>query len=183
MEEVEQEAERINRRFRTGSWKPIIFLNRHHSHDEIQQYYQAADFCLVTALHDGMNLVAKEYVAARDDEQGVLILSRFTGASHELADALIVNPYDTTELAALIHTALTMPAEEKSARMRRMRAVVKENNVFRWAGSLIGELAAIRLEPAEPEWAAIAATEERRHVRILGEEAAVKINAGTAGRG
>ena len=183
MEEVEEEAERINRRFRTGSWKPIIFLNRHHSHDEIQQYYQAADFCLVTALHDGMNLVAKEYVAARDDEQGVLILSRFTGASHELADALIVNPYDTTELAALIHTALTMPAEEKSARMRRMRAVVKENNVFRWAGSLIGELAAIRLEPAEPEWAAIAAAEESRHVRILGEEAAVKINAGTAGRG
>ena len=157
--EVEEEAERINRRFRSRSWKPIIFLNRHHSRDEIQQYYQAADFCMVTALHDGMNLVAKEYAAARHDEQGVLILSRFTGASHELTDALIVNPYDTGELAAAIHTALTMPAEDKRARMQRMRTVVKENNVYRWAGSLIGELAAIRLEP---DAALVAVAEETR---------------------
>ena len=148
MTEVEAEAERINRRFRTGTWKPIVFLNRHHSHAEIQAYYRAADLCLVTSLHDGMNLVAKEFVAARDDEQGVLILSRFTGASHELADALVVNPYDTDELAQAIHTALTMPAEERRARMQRMRAVVQENNVYRWAGDLIGELAAIRLAPA-----------------------------------
>ena len=146
--EVEEEAERINRRFRTGAWKPIVFLNRHHSHEEIQPYYREADVCLVTSLHDGMNLVAKEYVAARDDEQGALILSRFTGASHELADALVVNPYDTDELARAIHTALTMPPEERQARMQRMRAVVQENNVYRWAGNLIGELAGIRLEPA-----------------------------------
>ena len=92
-----------------------------------------------------MNLVAKEYVVARKDEQGVLILSRFTGASQELADALVVNPYDTDELAQAIHTALTMPPEERRARMQRMRAVVQENNVYRWAGELIGELAAIRL--------------------------------------
>src|SRR5206468_2762764 len=82
-----------------GGWKPIVFLNRHHSHEEIKLYYRAADFCLVTSLHDGMNLVAKEYAAARHDDQGSLILSRFTGASHELADALAVNPYDTAELA------------------------------------------------------------------------------------
>jgi len=147
--EVEEEAERINRRFRTGAWRPIVFLNRHHSHAEIQPYYREADVCLVTSLHDGMNLVAKEYIAARADGQGALILSRFTGASHELADALVVNPYDTDELAQAIHRALTMPPEERQARMQRMRAVVQENNVYRWAGNLIGELAAIRL--GQPE--------------------------------
>ena len=146
--EVEEEAERINRRFRTGAWRPIVLLKRHHSHAEIQPYYREAAVCLVTSLHDGMNLVAKEYVAARADEQGALVLSRFTGASHELADALVVNPYDTDELAQSIHAALTMPVEEQKARMRGMRAVVQENNVFRWAGNLIGELAAIRLQPA-----------------------------------
>jgi trehalose 6-phosphate synthase len=146
--EVHEEAERINRRFRTGSWRPIVFLNRHHSHDEIRPYYCEADVCLVTSLHDGMNLVAKEYIAARADAQGALILSRFTGASHELADAIVVNPYDTDELAQAIHTALTMAPEERNARMQRMRAVVQENNVYRWAGDLIGELAGIRLAPA-----------------------------------
>ena len=156
MTEVEQEAERINRRFRAGSWRPIVLLERHHSHEEIQPYYRAADFCLVTSLHDGMNLVAKEYVAARDDEQGALILSRFTGASHELADALVVNPYDMDELAEAIHTALTMPADERNDRMRRLRAVIREHNVYRWAGSLIAELARVRLQtpaaslPEEP---------------------------------
>ncbi len=151
MTEVEEEAERINQRFRTGAWRPIVYLNRHHSHAEIQPYYREADVCLVTSLHDGMNLVAKEYVVARKDEQGSLILSRFTGASHELADALVVNPYDTDELAQAIHTALTMPPEERHARMQRMRATVQENNVYRWAGDLIGELAAIRLAPAPAE--------------------------------
>ena len=146
MAEVEQEAERINRRFRSGSWKPIVLLKRHHSHEEIQRFYRAADFCMVTSLHDGMNLVAKEYVAARDDERGSLILSRFTGASHELADALAVNPYNSEELAHAIHTALTMPAEECHERMRRMRAVIRENNIYRWAGDLISELAKVRLE-------------------------------------
>jgi trehalose-6-phosphate synthase len=146
--EVEQEAERINKRFKTGAWKPIVLLNRHHSHAEIQPYYREADVCLVTSLHDGMNLVAKEYVASRYDNQGTLILSRFTGASHELADALVVNPYDTDELARAIHTALTMAPEEQRVRMQRMRTVVQENNVYRWAGNLIGELAGIRLEPA-----------------------------------
>jgi len=91
-----------------------------------------------------MNLVAKEFVAARTDEQGVLILSRFTGASHELADALTVNPYDTEELAHAIHRALEMAPEERRIRMQRMRATVRERNIYRWAGSLIGELCAIR---------------------------------------
>ncbi len=159
MSEVEEEAERINRRLRTGNWKPIVFLSRHHSHAEIQPYYREADVCLVTSLHDGMNLVAKEYIAARADGEGALILSRFTGASHELADALVVNPYDIDELAQAIHTALTMPPAERQARMQRMRAVVQENNVYRWAGNLIGELAAIRLADAP------ASTPEARRFR------------------
>ena len=147
MTEVKQEVERINRNLRTGSsWKPIVFAPSHHSHKELEAYYREADLCMVTSLHDGMNLVAKEYVEARHDDQGMLILSRFTGASHELSDALVVNPYDTDELAQAIHTALTMPAGEKRMRMQRMRSVVKENNVYRWAGNLIGELAGIRLE-------------------------------------
>src|SRR5260370_26876174 len=87
-------SQRINGRLQTDKWKPIVFLNRQHSHQEIQNYYRAAHFCLVTSLHDGMNLVAKEFVAARHDERGVLILSCFTGAAHELHDALQINPYD-----------------------------------------------------------------------------------------
>ncbi len=121
MEEVTAEAERINRRFRAGAWRPIVLLARHHSHEQIQPYYRCADVCLVTSLHDGMNLVAKEYVASRADEQGALILSRFAGASHELTDALIVNPYDTEALADAIHRALSMAPEERRSRMVRMR--------------------------------------------------------------
>ena len=122
-----------------------MLLKRQHSHREIQPYYRAADLCLVTSLHDGMNLVAKELHGERgDDEQGVLILSRFAGASQELSDALIVNPYDTEELADTIHRALEMPPDERSVRMQRMRAIVRERNVYRWAGNLIGELCEIR---------------------------------------
>src|SRR5215471_7156039 len=144
MEEVTSEAERINRRFQTAEWKPIVLLTRTHSHEEILPYYRTADVCLVTSLHDGMNLVAKEFVASRWDDQGVLVLSRFTGASHELADALVVNPYDTGELACALQRALEMPAEERRIRMQRMRATVRERNIYRWAGSLIGELCEIR---------------------------------------
>jgi len=149
MKEVEEEAERINRRFGAGAWKPILFLERHHTKEEVLRYYRAADFCLVTSLHDGMNLVAKEYVASRRDERGALILSRFAGASHELVDALVVNPYDTGELAEAIHAALAMAPEESHARMQRLRSQVREHNVYRWAGSLITELAGIRLEITE----------------------------------
>jgi trehalose-6-phosphate synthase len=151
MLEVEQEAERINRRFQSNDWKPIVLLTRHHSRDEILPYYRTADVCMVTSLHDGMNLVAKEYVAACNDGQGALILSRFTGASHELVDALIVNPYDTEEMAAAIHRALEMPPEERGLRMGHMRANVKDHNIYRWAGNLIAELCDIRPASASPE--------------------------------
>ena len=150
--EVLAEADRINRRYQTTDWKPIVFLNRQHSHAEILPYYQTADLCLVSSLHDGMNLVAKEFVASREDEHGVLILSRFAGAAHELADALVVNPYDTEEMAEAIARALTMPPQELRIRMQRMRATVHERNIYRWAGTLMEELCRIRTGPALEEF-------------------------------
>jgi alpha,alpha-trehalose-phosphate synthase [UDP-forming] len=145
MAEVTAEAERINRRFQTPNWRPIIFQNRQHSHHEIEHYYRAADLCLVTSLHDGMNLVAKEFIAARDDEDGVLVLSRFTGAARELRDALLVNPYDIDQTAEAIRLALVMDPEEKRQRMQHMRKLVREQNIYRWAGDLIGELCDVRI--------------------------------------
>lgn len=155
--ELDAEVERINRRFQTRQWKPILFLKKHHSQEEIAPFYRAADLCLVTSLHDGMNLVAKEFVASRADLRGVLILSRFAGASRELRDALLVNPYDIEQVAEAIHSALTMNSEEQQVRMERMRRTVQEHNVYRWAANLVAELARIHpvLEhepaPAQPQ--------------------------------
>jgi alpha,alpha-trehalose-phosphate synthase [UDP-forming] len=146
--EVEAEADRINWRFQSNQWKPIVLLNRQHSHKEIAPYYRSADLCLVTSLHDGMNLVAKEFVATRNDERGALILSCFTGAARELRDALQVNPYDIDQTAEAIRAALEMPPDEKQIRMQRMRKLVREHNIYRWAGSLIGELCEVRLDDA-----------------------------------
>ena len=147
--EVEDEANRINARFKRGKWKPIVLQNRQHSHLEVQRYYRAAHLCMVTSLHDGMNLVAKEYIAARRDERGVLILSQFTGAARELHDAIIVNPYDIQATAVAIAQAIEMNVGEMVDRMRRMRKSVKEHNIYWWAGSLIGELCDLRLEDDE----------------------------------
>jgi trehalose 6-phosphate synthase len=144
MTEVEEIVDKVNWRFQTKGWKPIMFLKAHHSHEEINRFYKIADICMVTSLHDGMNLVAKEYVVTRDDEDGILILSQFTGASRELKDAIIVNPYDAEEMANAIHTSLTMNSSERTERMQRMRTVVKENNIYRWAGNLITSLARLR---------------------------------------
>ena len=147
--EVSAEAERINARFQTARWKPIVFLKKHHSHEEIARYYNAASFCMVTSLHDGMNLVAKEFVAAREDQRGALILSTFAGAAHELSDALLVNPYDVSQLADTILRALEMPEAEQSERMQRMRHDVRERNVYRWAAHLLSDLTEIRIETPE----------------------------------
>ncbi|HUA16862.1 MAG TPA: trehalose-6-phosphate synthase [Verrucomicrobiae bacterium] len=147
--EVEAEADRINWRFQSDKWKPIVLLNRHHSRKEIQPYYRAADLCLVTALHDGMNLVAKEFISSRHDERGVLVLSCFTGAARELRDALQVNPYDIDQTAEAIRAALEMSAEEKESRMQQMRKLVREHNVYRWAANLIGAVCDVRLDTVE----------------------------------
>ncbi len=143
--EVDAEAERINWKFKKRDWRPIVFLKHHHNHKEILPYYRVANVCLVTSLHDGMNLVAKEFVTSRDDEGGALILSPFAGAARELRDALIVNPYDTERLADAVRFAIEMKPEERTDRMRRMREMVREHNIYRWAGELIEELTRVRL--------------------------------------
>jgi trehalose 6-phosphate synthase len=135
---------RINGRFGRGGPPPIVLKVEHHEPREVYEYFRAADLCFVSSLHDGMNLVAKEFVAARDDNRGVLILSQFTGASRELPEALIVNPYDADQCAAALNMALTMAADEQRDRMRLMRDLVAEFNVFRWAGRMLLDAAAMR---------------------------------------
>ncbi len=130
-------VERINARFGRGGWLPIALRRSHHEPPEVFRHYRAADFCHVGSLADGMNLVAKEFVAARDDGRGVLILSSFTGAARELSEALVVNPYDTTQSAQAMAAALEMPVEEQQARMTAMRMFVAEFNVYRWAERML----------------------------------------------
>ena len=139
-----QEVERINARFKNDSWRPIVLVDSHQDPARVFELYRAADLCLVTSLHDGMNLVAKEFVAARDDEDGVLILSTFTGAARELVEALLVNPFNVTETAAAIGEAIRMSRAERRQRMRLMRQTVKDNNVYRWAGRMLVDIARIR---------------------------------------
>lgn len=149
IDEITKEVERINTKYKTKNWQPILLLMKHHSHKDILPFYKAADVCLVTSLHDGMNLVAKEFISARNDEQGVLILSQFTGASRELQDSLIVNPYDIGQTSQAIKSALEMPKEEQVKRMKHMREIVKSNNIYRWAGELVGQLTQVRAESEE----------------------------------
>jgi len=146
---VEETVQRINTRFQTPHWRPIVLINRQCNHEEVDRWYRAADICLVTSLHDGMNLVAKEYLAAHDDEDGVLVLSKFTGAAVELGDALIVNPYDIEAVARAIHEGLEMNRIERHARMQRMRRHILEYNVYRWAASILGDLRELRIENGE----------------------------------
>jgi trehalose-6-phosphate synthase len=137
-------AQRINQRYSDGSYAPIILKIEHHEQEQLHEYYRAADVCLVTSLHDGMNLVAKEFIAARDDERGVLLLSQFTGAARELHEALVINPYHIEQGAEALYRAVTMPAVEQRERMRSMRALVKDFNVYRWAGRMLLDAARLR---------------------------------------
>jgi trehalose 6-phosphate synthase len=137
-------VQRINDRFGRGTYRPLHLLLEHHEHYAINVAYRGADCCYVSSLHDGMNLVAKEFVAARSDEQGVLLLSQFTGAAREMPDALIVNPYDLEQAAAALYAAITMPAREQRERMRALRAHVRQHNVYRWAGRMLMDAATIR---------------------------------------
>jgi trehalose 6-phosphate synthase len=137
-------AAEINARHADAKCPPIVLLVEHHEPDAVYEYLRAADICMVTSLHDGMNLVAKEFVAARDDEQGVLILSQFAGASRELPEALVVNPYDADQCAAALQLGLTMSTGEQRERMRFMRGVVREFNVHRWAGRMLLDAAVMR---------------------------------------
>ena len=141
---VERLAERINQRFGKKDYRPIILLRSHHEPPEVFRFFRAADFCYVSSLHDGMNLVAKEFVAARSDLKGVLVLSEFTGAARELTEALIVNPYDLEGSSEAIAAALAMPEDEQLDRMRSMRSLLVQFNVYRWAGKMLVDAARLR---------------------------------------
>jgi trehalose-6-phosphate synthase len=138
-------SEQINKRFGRAGYQPVHLLATHHDHNAVTELYRAADVCLVTSLHDGMNLVCKEFVAARDDERGVLILSCFAGAAREMTEALIVNPYDVEECAEALQQALTMSELEQRERMASLRMTVREFNVYRWAGRMLTDAGRWRL--------------------------------------
>ncbi|MEN6458532.1 MAG: trehalose-6-phosphate synthase [Thermoguttaceae bacterium] len=138
-EELDAMADEINWRHGQGTWRPIVFVNEHYSPEQVFGLYRIAAGCVVSSLHDGMNLVAKEFVASRDDEQGVLVLSQFTGAARELTDALLVNPYSADGFAEALYYALTMPPAEQQQRMARMQQRTNDNNIYRWAGTLLSE--------------------------------------------
>jgi trehalose 6-phosphate synthase len=143
-----EQVDAINRKWGHSSWKPIVFVRRHVDQQALVALQLMADFCLVTSLHDGMNLVAKEFVASRIDGDGVLILSAFTGAARELTDALIVNPFAVDQMAEAVHQAINMPAEERRRRMNRMRSVVAANNVYCWAGKILLTLSGFKADEA-----------------------------------
>jgi len=147
--ELETMADAINWRFKAENqeWKPIHFLVAHHDGPTVYAFLKMASVCVVSSLHDGMNLVAKEFVAAQGEpgpdasvESGVLILSEFAGAARDLADALIINPYDTEQFAEAIRTAVEMPAADRKDRMARMYHQVSENNIYRWAAEFLASL-------------------------------------------
>ena len=146
-------AARINRRFGSDRWHPIVMREAHHEPAEVYKFLRAADVCYVGSLHDGMNLVAKEFVTARDDERGVLILSELAGAARELPQALIVNPYAIDACARTLGEALTMTTEEQRTRMRGLRSVVAQFNAYRWAGEMLADAARLRAA-GRPDWRA-----------------------------
>ncbi len=146
MSEIDELVEKINWKHSENSWNPIIYLKRHFSGEEIKPYYELADICVVSSLHDGMNLVAKEYVSAKIDLNGALILSEFAGASRELTDAILINPYSIEEFSEAFKIAIEMPREEKEKRMKLMRDIIDNNNVYKWAGSIISDLVSLKKE-------------------------------------
>jgi trehalose 6-phosphate synthase len=144
MNEIDELVEKKNWKYSESDWRPIIYLKKHFSPEEIKPFYALADICIVSSLHDGMNLVAKEYVASKSDLSGTLILSRFTGAAKELTDSILINPYSIEEFSDAIKSAIEMAPEEKRKRMETMRRVVSENNVYKWAGSIITDLVTLK---------------------------------------
>ena len=145
MTEVQNCVDEINAKYRADGWLPVVYRPQHHQHDQVAQMYRAADVCVVSSLHDGMNLVAKEFIAARNDERGVLVLSEFAGAARELDHAVHVNPYAIDSFADAFNRALLMPADDQRRRMRALRERVASHTVFDWANALL--LAACRMEP------------------------------------
>lgn len=147
---VRATAERVNLAYGHGDYCPIVLLEAHHPQVEVSRYLRAADLCVVSSLHDGMNLVGKEFVRARTDERGVLALSTFAGAARSLDDALLINPYDPQGTADVIARGLEMPAAEQRARMRRLRRQVASSDAHRWAADMLADAAAVRAQTMMP---------------------------------
>ncbi|MEO5658144.1 MAG: trehalose-6-phosphate synthase [Nitrospiria bacterium] len=143
MDAIEKQIDEINWQYGDRAWTPILFLKGGMDFKELVPFYRRADLCIVSSLHDGMNLVAKEYAASRNDEDGVLVLSEFTGSARQLDDALLVNPYDIEACAETLREALEMPREARQARMRRLRENVAEHDVYRWASDIFSDLSKI----------------------------------------
>ena len=139
-DEIERLIEKKNSKYTNGAWRPIIYLKEYFTSNDIRSYYRLSDICVVSSLHDDMNLVAKEYVAEKNDLTGVLLLSKFAGASRELNEALQINPYSIEEFADNIQLACVMPIDEKMKRMQNMQKIVEQNNVYSWAASIITSL-------------------------------------------
>jgi trehalose-6-phosphate synthase len=142
--EIDDLVEEVNWKYQTGTWKPIIYVREHLPPLTLMAFNRLANFCIVSSLHDGMNLVAKEFVSSRIDEDGVLLLSRFTGAARELTEALLINPYAADDFAESIRKAIEMPQGQRKTMMKKLRQVVQENNIYRWAGNIIGEIADLK---------------------------------------
>jgi trehalose 6-phosphate synthase len=140
IDQIEKLVEDINWKYSQGHWSPVIYIKKHHDFKEIIPFYKMADFCIVSSLHDGMNLVAKEYISSKTDLNGVLILSRFTGSARELEQALLINPYDIEKFADTIKEAVEMGKEEKMSRLKRMKETVSENTIYQWAEKIISDL-------------------------------------------
>jgi alpha,alpha-trehalose-phosphate synthase [UDP-forming] len=138
--DIESKISALNEKYRTDEWEPVIFLKGQYDFDVLIPFYKMADVCIVSALHDGMNLVAKEFIAASSNDRGVLILSNFTGAARELEHAIIINPYDTESFADIIHSSILMPREEQKMRLSRMRLRVAENNIYTWAQKILNDV-------------------------------------------
>jgi len=139
-EKVNALVEEVNFKHSQNSWKPVIFVRRHLNFKEVLAFYKIADICVVNSLHDGMNLVAKEFVSAKTDEKGMLVLSKFTGASRELKEALLVNPYYAEESSSAIYKALTMDEAERKKKIRKLRQTVRRNDIWKWIGQIVSDI-------------------------------------------
>lgn len=167
-EEALRLAGEVNSRYPNASQPPVKLIIRHHEPVEVFELFRAADACIVSSLHDGMNLVAKEFIAARDDAMGVLLLSNFAGASRELPEALIINPYDAHAMGETLHQALTMPASEQHERMRLMRDYVSTRNVYRWAGRMLIDASRMRKKQRVLEVASLQSARARQQKSARG---------------
>ena len=145
-ETVEGLISKINGRYSTGIWKPIIYIDEKVEHKDLVAYYRMADVAIISSVYDGMNLVAKEYVASQVDEKGVLILSELAGAADELEGAMLVNPYDIEDFSECIRKVLIMPEEEKRERMGGLRSLVRGKDIYKWVSDILHEIVAILLK-------------------------------------